>query len=164
MPSKPAAKPSPGTDMLDPLGLPNGSQSPAADPFGDPLAQLVESDASAVETPPAEAPAPPLFEPATDDPDDEDDDEEEAPPQSQATAPPKTSRRGFLGAAAAMVGASAVAAAAPAAAPAVAEPAVQGMTPDMAAMASFFHQLMDERDRKQQEDLDRRFAALKAEL
>lgn len=116
-----------------------------------------------------------------DDQGDADEDEEEgiplppAPPPVAPQPPPvpvqaRTSRRGFLGAAAAIVGGAAAAAVMPPAAAAQAVPiaapgpSVGGMTPEMGQMAAFFTRLMDQRDAKMLDELDRRVGAIRAEL
>ena len=105
--------------------------------------------------------------PSTDEPGPDSDDDEDEQETSPLPPPPtaRTTRRGFLGAAAGVVAGTAAAAAVPQAPPA--EPtatAVGGMTPTMEQMATFFSQLMDQRDAGLLSELDRRLAAIRAEL
>lgn len=93
---------------------------------------------------------------------DEDQDESREP-----AAPSTVSRRGFLGAAAAIVGTAAAAAVAPQPVEAAAAPdaAVAPVAlPDMAAMAQQFMALMAERDARHLALMDERLAAIRSEI
>jgi hypothetical protein len=140
---------------------------PQAPTFSDPLTDLLVAPTAA--TVPTEEPGglPPGAPPD----DEEEEDEAEDPDRRAVPAPPRpaVSRRGFFGAAAGVVAGAVAASALPPAAQA--EPVLDaapslgaGMTSEMAAFSQFFSQLMEERDARQQADLDRRFAEIRAEL
>lgn len=108
-------------------------------------------------------PAPPIFEPATDEPDD---DEDERAPAGPAPSQARTSRRGFLGAVGAMAAGAAVAAVAPEPEPAAAAAtaAVGGMSGEMREMMQMFAAMMAERDARQMAAIDEKLAGIRAEI